>query len=394
MDARWLALLVLTIARVTMGFQFQSLGSIAPLLVRDLGVSYADIGFLIGLYMLPGIVLALPGGALGQRFGDKRMVLLGLLLMAAGGALPGIVPSYAGLVAGRALAGIGAVLLNVMMSKMVTDWFAGREIVLAMAVFANAFPIGIGVSLLCLGRLGESAGWTVALQATSIAAAAGLLLVAVGYRRHANDGRQGARKISLAQLSRREAVLVSVAGAIWGTFNGALGIMLGFVPILLVAQGLAVGQVGLLVGTATWLIVVSTQAGGIIAQRWHQSNALMLVGHGVAGAALLLLPIMAPQLPLVAFGLAMGLPIGVILSLPAAVLLPEHRGIGMGVFYTWMYIGHAALPPIAGWLQDRVGGAATSVYFAGALFLSIIPLFAAFRALRARTVQPVVARAG
>ena len=51
MDARWLALIVLTAARASMGFQFQSLASVAPLLVEDLGVTYAEVGFLIGLYI-------------------------------------------------------------------------------------------------------------------------------------------------------------------------------------------------------------------------------------------------------------------------------------------------------------------------------------------------------
>jgi MFS family permease len=393
MDGRWLALIVLTVARVNMGFQFQSVGSVAPLLIRDLGVSYADIGFLIGVYMLPGIVLALPGGTLGQRFGDKRMVVVGLLLMAAGGAFPAIAPTYSGLVAGRTLAGIGAVLLNVMMSKMVTDWFAGREIVLAMAVFANAFPIGIGLSLLSLGRLGESAGWLMSQEATAIAAAAGLLLVVTAYRRHANDRGPSARANSPTPLSRRETVLVSVAGVIWGVFNGALGIMVGFVPILLVAGGLAVGRVGLLVGAATWLIVASTQLGGIIAQRWRRPSALMLIGSGVTGCALLMLPLVAPYAPMIAVGLAMGLPVGVIMSLPAEVLRPEHRGVGMGLFYTWLYIGHAVLPPIAGKLQDIAGGATVSVYFAGGLLLLILPLFGAFRLMQGHPARPDRAKA-
>jgi MFS family permease len=49
------------------------------------GVGLADIGILIGLYFTPGGALALPGGAIGQRFGDKRTVLGALLLMLIGG---------------------------------------------------------------------------------------------------------------------------------------------------------------------------------------------------------------------------------------------------------------------------------------------------------------------
>ena len=105
METRWLALAVLTAARTSMGFQFQSLASAAPPLVADLGLGYAEVGFLIGLYFLPGVALALPGGLLGRRFGDKRVVALGLALMAAGGALAGFAEGYATLAAGRTCRG-------------------------------------------------------------------------------------------------------------------------------------------------------------------------------------------------------------------------------------------------------------------------------------------------
>ncbi len=86
---RWVMLAVLTTARLAMGFQFQSVGSTSPFLVADLGIDYASVGFLIGLYLLPGVVLALPGGFIGQRFGDKRVVVTGLVLMFIGGILVG-----------------------------------------------------------------------------------------------------------------------------------------------------------------------------------------------------------------------------------------------------------------------------------------------------------------
>src|SRR3977135_30105 len=81
---RWGILAVLFTVRLTMGFQFQSVAAVAPLLERELGVSLADIGVLIGLYFTPGVALALPGGAIGQKFGDKSTVLGALVLMMAG----------------------------------------------------------------------------------------------------------------------------------------------------------------------------------------------------------------------------------------------------------------------------------------------------------------------
>jgi MFS family permease len=145
MQPHWAALAVLTTARTSLGFQFQSLASVSPNVVEELGLSYADLGTLIGLYFLPGVVMALPGGALGRRFGDKRVVASGLVLMLAGSVVANLAWDFAGLAAGRVLSGVGGVLLNVLMAKMVTDWFAGRrEIVLAMAVFVNSFPLGAG----------------------------------------------------------------------------------------------------------------------------------------------------------------------------------------------------------------------------------------------------------
>ncbi len=291
MGTRWLALAVLTAARTSMGFQFQSLASAAPPLVADLGLGYAEVGSLIGLYFLPGVALALPGGLLGRRFGDTRVVALGLALMAGGGALAGLAEGYGTLAAGRLLSGLGAVLLNVLMAKMVADWFAGREVVLAMAVFVNSFPIGVGLALLTLGGLAEGLGWRAALHATDGAAAAALLLVAFAYRPHPNDGGAGgAAATPGGRISRREATLACLAGAIWGVYNGCFSITFAFAPVLLIGTGLSAGAAGSLVAVATWLSVASVQAGGLAAQRWGHRTALLLSGTVVWGVGLLLPP--------------------------------------------------------------------------------------------------------
>src|SRR5947199_161873 len=79
---RWFVMAIIFLARTTMAMQFQSVAPVAPLVVADLGITYAQLGLLIGLYLLPGTVLALPGGLLGQRFGNRRVALWGFALMA------------------------------------------------------------------------------------------------------------------------------------------------------------------------------------------------------------------------------------------------------------------------------------------------------------------------
>src|SRR5262249_10118657 len=126
---RWPILAVLFLARTAMAVQFQSVGSVGPILAQELALDYAGVGTLIGLYMLPGVVIALPGGILMQRFGATTIALVGLAAMAAGGALMGATSSFAVLVAGRLVSGTGAVLLKVALTKMNSDWFLGRQIV-------------------------------------------------------------------------------------------------------------------------------------------------------------------------------------------------------------------------------------------------------------------------
>src|ERR671937_2546861 len=132
MDSRWLALAIIFVTRTSMGFQFQSLGSVAPLLVADLHFTYAQLGTVIGLYLLPGVALALPGGLIGQRLGDRRAVVLSLALMVVGGLLTAWSGGFASAAAGRLLSGGGAVLMNILLVKITADWFGEREMATAM----------------------------------------------------------------------------------------------------------------------------------------------------------------------------------------------------------------------------------------------------------------------
>src|SRR5262249_34981756 len=97
----WIVLGVLFVARFSLGFQFQSAGSVGPLLIAEWGLDSAQVGTLIGLYMLPGLVVAMPSGLLAKRHGDKPMVVIGLCAMILGGAICGAATSYAQVALGR-----------------------------------------------------------------------------------------------------------------------------------------------------------------------------------------------------------------------------------------------------------------------------------------------------
>src|SRR5450755_307420 len=78
MNRRWLILGMLFVARTAMGFQYQTIGSVAPSLIGDLRIGFTQVGTLIGLYHISGVLLSLPSGLIIQRIGDKTLCAAGL----------------------------------------------------------------------------------------------------------------------------------------------------------------------------------------------------------------------------------------------------------------------------------------------------------------------------
>ncbi len=81
MEERWRILALLFVVRTSMAFQFQSVGALGPLVRQSFGVGLPDLGLLIGLYLSPGLILAIPAAGLCRRFGEKRCVLAGLAMI-------------------------------------------------------------------------------------------------------------------------------------------------------------------------------------------------------------------------------------------------------------------------------------------------------------------------
>ncbi len=380
LETRWLILAVLFLARAVMGFQFQAVASTSPFLIDALGIDYAGIGTLVGLYLLPGVVFALPGGLMGKRYGDARMVAAGLALMAAGGVILGVSGDYGTALLGRALSGAGAVLLNVLLTKMLADWFAGREIVTAMAILLNSWPFGIALGLVAFAPMAEALGWESVMHVTAAAAAGALVILAAFYRPPPAAGSEAAAGPARARLTRHEVLLVSLAGAIWSLFNVALISVISFAPALLQANGLSLAATGLLVSIGTWPALAAVPLGGFLAERTGRPQVVMVGCFVVAGLVIAWIPWAPwPWLAFVLFGLFAWAPAGPIVALPVALLDPARRAAGMGLFFTWYYIGMGLLPAVAGFSRDATGSPAAPLYFAAALMFACIAIFALFR---------------
>src|SRR5258708_5466603 len=170
---RWGMLALLFTARVGLGFNFQTLGSVADPLVRDLHLSFAEIGTLIGLFNAPGLLLSIPAGLAGRRVSDRVLVAGGLVAMVMAGGLAVMADGFAMLALARLLAGAGFVVSTLYFTKMAADWFAGRELATAMAVLVMSWPFGIALGQVGHGWLAQTQGWRAPFVAGSPSLLAG-----------------------------------------------------------------------------------------------------------------------------------------------------------------------------------------------------------------------------
>ena len=103
--------------------------------------------------------------------------------MVAGGCLATFGWSYPTILLGHALAGVGGAILIVLMSKMLTDWFAHKELFLGNAVFIVGWPAGIAAGQATQSHMAEWASWHAVFASSTALVALALVLKVLFYHR-------------------------------------------------------------------------------------------------------------------------------------------------------------------------------------------------------------------
>jgi predicted MFS family arabinose efflux permease len=294
---------------------------------------------------------------------------------------------YPLVVAGRLLGGSGAILFNVLVTKMVADWFVERRIVTAMAILVSSWPFGISLALVTLPPLAEATSWQAAMALTAVLSLAGLGLVGFIYQVPPTAGDRGAEVRKGTSFARMEVILVILAGVVWALFNVAFAIIPGYAPGFLVASGYTVVAASSMVSIVSWLLLFSVPAGGYLTERLGRPNLVLVVCFlGMALGSVLLALWPRPVPTLVALGLIIGPPAGIIVALPVEVLRPENRAPGMGLFYTCYYVGMPTLTALAGFILEATGNPAAPLLYGALIIIVTIGVLALFRGLQRRSV--------
>jgi predicted MFS family arabinose efflux permease len=373
---RWIILAVLFAARGATGFQFQSIGSTANLLMQDLGINYAQIGMLLGAYLLPGIVVAFPAGLLGQRFRDKTLGLAGLAMMAVSGIALSCSDGLVTALVARTIGGVGATIVVLVATKMTVDWFDQAEIVLAMSLLQMSWPFGAMLALPIQAYTVQLLGWPAVMLSSAVCAAAVLCAFAFVSER---EPPEQAAAVERAGLPVAVVLPVTIAGLIWGAMNLACILFFSYAPLLIVAQGSTPTVAASLTSLAIWFTILAIPSGGYLVHRSGKPVAA-IIGCALAAAVALVLFVngVFPTISCLLFGVAVGPLSGAILSLPSRVLGPRQRAVGLGVFYTCFYVLMAVGPLVVGHLQDIWRSPSVGLIAGAVLLGATVPLCLAF----------------
>ncbi len=371
-----------------------------PILHREFGVSFTELGAFVTLFYAASGLGQAAAGVLVDRYGAHRMLVAGLAVLGGSIALAGLAGSYWMLLPLAPIAGLGNSVFHPadlsILSHRVSETRLGR----AYAVHGISGSLGYATSPVLVTLIAGLASWHVALVALGLGglAVAALLLVnrpLVTYD-HVAAVRAGAskRRGSYLDVIGAPVVLMAFGYFAMTAFAGS-GMQTFSITALTAGYGLSLhvatlGLTGYLVGAALGMV-----GGGFLADRTTQHHRVAM--SGIAAAALLMLAV-----ALVGHLGALVLPITALAGIANGITGPSRdvlvrraaAGIGTGSVFGFVYsgfdLGSSTAPLLFGMLLDRGAPHAVFLAIACSFALGVPTVMQVSHRITARA-QPAVA---
>ena len=340
-----------------------------PVLQQLMGVSLLQAGFLLSLVQLAGMALGLPAGLLIQRWGPRRSVLTGLLLLAGASTLGGAAPTATVLLLSRALEGLGFLCVVLPAPGLLRVLVPPGQLSRVLGGWGAYMPLGAALALLAgpaVMALADAAwGWRLWWWGLSALAVllAGLVLVRVPADVPAGSQQAGAasppwRALLKLTLCSRGAWAVALSFAM---YSGQWMAVVGFLPSIYAQAGLAPATTAWLTALAAGVNIIGNLAAGRLLHRGVAPVVLLATGF----AAMALGTLVAfgvdghPQvqyLAVLVFSMIGGLIPGTLFSL-AVRLAPGPQTVPttVGWVQQWSAVGQFCGPPLVAWVAAQAG---------------------------------------
>jgi predicted MFS family arabinose efflux permease len=368
----------------------------APLLdpvMAEFGLSHAGAGFLFSIFFYGYMAMQIPAGFLGTRFGRKRVLVAGILLVAAATLLNGLAPTLFVLALARLLSGLAQGMYFANDRPIIAAATPPDRLALGQGLSFSGLGLGNALGLLIGGALGEVLPWrTVFLVLAGLPVVSAILIArfvpdptAAATRAYAGAPEEGAGSV----FRNRDLWLLGLTGMcpVWTQFLiGTWGP--GFFAELGVRELSRAALYSSLLGVAA--------PPGLLAMG-YLSDALLR--RGIARKAVLALALLALAVVVAAMGVTVQWrgPAGLLAALifvaafflwgawapvyaSVAELFPQRTmGVAYGAVSAVSFVAAVFTPYVNGWIKDWTGSFAWGCYGASLIALAGVPLALAVR---------------
>lgn len=231
-DARWT--LAASILASSLSFVDSSVLSVAlPAIRSSYGAGAQDVQWVVNAYLLPLSALLLLGGALGDHFGRRRLLIIGTSLFGVTSLVCALAPSLPILFLARGAQGAGAALLLPNSLALLNGAYSGERRGRAVGIWAAAGAASAAVAPLIGGWLVGTAGWP-AIFYINLPLALGAILLAIRHVPESSDRGEGRTDYGGAILATAGLGGLTYALTLWSatrrfTIEALIALVLGLV---------------------------------------------------------------------------------------------------------------------------------------------------------------------
>lgn len=344
------------------GFVILGISIISPVLPQyalSFSISVALVGWAVSAFALARVVIDIPAGFLADRFGRKRNMIFGLVLIILSSIAAGTATNYGWLISARIVEGIGSALYVTSATTWVALVATGESRGRYMSLYSGLIFAGTAFGPTIGGFTAAHFGLNAPFFAYAIFAFIGL--VATLPLKEIADSAQATRSEThmtdvLSVLSNGQFMLVNCS--VLALFFLRAGVRSTLVPLYASLNlGLTEERIGILLTVAAVVTSLVTFPSGWFSDKVGRKRPIMACLF-LSGIAVLLIPLQQSLAGLtgimVFYGLATGLQ-GSIAAWPADVAPRDRLGTSMGVYRVMGDIGMVLGPITVTYVADYTG---------------------------------------
>jgi len=336
-----------------------------PLLRADLGLTLVQSGFIATTFYVMGGLVGVFVGALVDRYGQKRLALLGLALMSAGGVAGVFCRNFPELLATRFLEGIGFMLFTVAGAPLLTAITTEQDRPMAFSLWSAYMPTGGALALIAAPLALATFGWRSLWLGVAAYTALMAVLLARAVPAPRFGGGIGSMRLVAESIARPGSLALCV---VFICYVGQWSSLMIWLPTFLVDErGATPATASLLTAVFVAINIPGNLAGGWAlkrgAARWRVIGVASIFMALTATSALASgLPDALRLASVLLFSLVGGMiPAAVLSGGPVHARSPQHIGTAQGMIMQGAQIGQFFGPMLVAMAAQGLGGWSASL---------------------------------